>query len=215
MIQITIDKKQIDSMRDKLKKLSPLDRESVTFKWLKSFGIEGERIVRKEILAGQVLHKRTAMLANSFGSRVGVENGTLALRIGSGVRTGGWAKFDKASGRYRGDGRLPYANIHETGGVIKPKKGKFLWIPIRKGSREALWYVRDRKKTLSQSGLSVSKKTGRLTGKSFSTQILGFVPVRSVTIPARHYMTIGAERLAPLVAPSLTKTIDKFFGSKN
>lgn len=27
----------------------------------------------------------------------------------------------------------PYARIHQFGGVIKPKRGRFLWIPIRSG----------------------------------------------------------------------------------
>lgn len=216
MIEIRMDKRQIDGIRDKLKKLSPLDRESVTYKWMKNFGIEGEKIMRADVLAGQTLHKRTGMLANSFSSRVGMENKTAVLRIGSGVRHGGWAQQGET--RYTGQGRLPYAEIHERGGVIRPKKGKYLTIPFpynqtpagvtKMSARRMFQQYPDT--TFIAHGIIFRKL--RKSDKSIQPM---FKLVRSVTIPARRYMTIGSEVLATKVEPSLTRTIEKFIGSNN
>jgi phage gpG-like protein len=216
MIEIRMDKRQIEGIRDKLKKLSPLDRDSVTYKWMKDFGIEGEKIMRTDILAGQVLHKRTGMLANSFSSRVGMENKTVVLRIGSGVRHGGWAQQGET--RYSGQGRLPYAEIHETGGVIRPKKGKYLTIPFpynqtpagvtKMSARRMFQQYPDT--TFIAKGIIFRKL--RKSDKSIQPM---FWLKKSVTIPARRYMTIGSEVLATKVAPSLSRTIEKFIGSRN
>lgn len=61
-----------------------------------------------------------------------------------------------------------YAQVHEYGALIRPKKGKYLFIPVRAGSPVAL-------------GAKASGKGG----KSFSSQIAGFRLAKQVYIPPR------------------------------
>jgi len=128
-----------------------------------------ETIMKQNKLSGQILHRRTGALASSIQSFVtgDYKNGTLRGVVGSGVRTGG---------------RLPYANIHATGGIIRPKNGKYLAIPIRAGGDFAI-----------SSGMW-NYKTGpkRGTAKkriSHSSKILSWRFVKQVRIPKRDYVT--------------------------
>lgn len=69
----------------------------------------------KENISGSCLHVRSGRLRSSIGSAVTETDKGLVGTIGSGVRQGE---------------RVPYANIHETGGTIRPRISKWLTIPL-------------------------------------------------------------------------------------
>jgi phage gpG-like protein len=75
--------------------------------------------------------------------------------------------------------RVKYANIHETGGVIRPVHGKYLTIPIRSG------------------------------GASHSSKIEGFRRVKQVTIPARKYMSRSLQEVSGRLLGVLRDGINK------
>jgi len=199
MITLTFDKREFDKLSEKLSRLSPTAQNSITRQAFTELTTETEGQLLRNV-SGKILHVRSHGLAGSIGSRVYQEGNTLVGIVGSGARQGG-------------SGRMPYANIHETGGVIKPKKGKFLWIPIRAGSDFAMNLVGDR----SIGGLSLSKagfsrKDGKIIGKSYSSKILKWIPVRQVTIPARRYMSRTAEEIAPRISEIMNRSIERQLG---
>ena len=154
----TISKLDRKKLFKKLESISPKKRGNVIVKAMKQSARLLENHLKTRALKGQILKRRTGHLARSIQHKV--INGAINLiaEIGSGVR---------------GKKRLPYANIHETGGVITPKKGAWLLIPIRKGSTEAI------SMGLSKAGKPIA----------YSSKILSFRKVKKVTIPARKYLS--------------------------
>ena len=71
----------------------------------------------KDNVRGPILRVRSSRLINSIGSTAVVRGNQVIATIGSGVGAG------------KGD-PVPYAEIHETGGTVKPKNKKWLTIPI-------------------------------------------------------------------------------------
>lgn len=166
----------------KIKKMigdvSPQKRDGVIERGIRKVTLEAEAILKTRILRGQVLNVRSGRLRTSIGSVVIRKGKDIVGTVGSGVR----------SGR-----RVPYANIHETGGVIKPKPGNRtgrLWIPVRKGSAYAI-----------ESGLSTK-------AVAFSSQVLRYIPVKSVTIPARKYMSKTVDQVDRVAVSIMLKEID-------
>lgn len=75
----------------------------------------GNRLTRSVIvdqLSGQTLHARTGNLKRSPRQQITAADRTAAVRV----------DFDP--------GRAPYGAIHETGGTIRPKRSRFLAIPL-------------------------------------------------------------------------------------
>lgn len=165
---------QVAFRRSEIAQLKKLSQELKRFprRFMQNVGFEAQRQVGYN-LSGAVLYRRSGRLAGSIGSSVAADG--LGVTIGSGVNNA--------------SGRVPYANIHIKGGTIRPKNGEYLTIPIRRGSREAMWLVNNKSMTLGKAGLKVHKQTGRLTGPSFSSKIIGFRKVKSVRIPKRDYLT--------------------------
>ena len=179
-VKFSFDKKQLDWITNRLKKLSPQERDGAIERGFRKLTLATEKTLKEDILRGQVLNVRSGRLRTSIGSLVRRSGRNIEGVVGSGVR----------SGR-----RVPYANIHETGGVIRPKasnKSGFLWIPIRKGSGFAI--VR---------GLS-----GEGDRTSFSSRTVGFIKVRSVTIPERRYMTKAVQKVDRVAVAIMLKEID-------
>jgi len=78
---------------------------------------------------------------------------------------------------------MVYAAIHQFGGTITPKKGKFLRIPIGKGTRMS-------PEMAARAGVETTRGRKGAHGKSKSD---GGIFLKSVTIPAREYLGIGAK----------------------
>lgn len=158
--------------------------------------LETLKIMRNQVLTGQVLKVQTGMLRNSFGSWYGEENKNIVGLVGSGV-----GKSQK---------RVPYANIHETGGVIKPVNAKYLTIPLKGAmvskmidvggyGRVRVYGSRLRGGATGARGFNNTfvrkSKAGNLLifQKKGKTAVPIFVLKKSVTIPARKYMSVGRD----------------------
>lgn len=177
-VVFSFDDRQLAWVRNAMKKLSPKEQNSATQRGFVKLTAATEAELKNKTLRGQILHVRSGRLRTSIGSKVRRVGGEFFGVVGSGVR----------SGR-----RVPYANIHEVGGVIKPKasnKSGFLWIPVRRGSDFAI-------------AQGLSKK--RI---SFSSKVLKYIPVRSVTIPARRYMSRTVSRIERVAVGIMLKEID-------
>jgi len=177
-VVFTFDDKGLKRIQNMLDRLSPVKQDSAAKKGFEKLTAAVEYQLKAKTLRGEVLKYRTGRLSSSIGSLVRRVKGDFYGIVGSGVRTGK---------------RLPYANIHETGGVIRPRPENptgFLWIPIRKGGVIAI-----------ERGLS----TRRI---SSSSKVLGFIKVRSVTIPERRYMSKAVEKVEPRATDIMLKEID-------
>lgn len=149
----------------KLKSLNPKDRGASIFKGMTQANIFMEGQLKRACQRG--ILKGDGVLAKSISSKIINTVSGITGIIGSGVRSGK---------------RLPYANIHETGGTIKAKNVKFLTIPIPgkrflKGKR-----ARDFKNTFVRKRMIFQKY-----GKGIRAL---FILKKQVKIPARHYMSI-------------------------
>lgn len=110
MIELSFNKAQLDKVKRLGQSLKALPRR---------FVVNAAAVAEREVklcLSGKVLHVRTNRLRSSVGSTVSGDG--LEAEIGSGAG--------------RVSGRVPYANIHVTGGVINrmSKKGKRYTIRI-------------------------------------------------------------------------------------
>jgi len=192
------------AIRRTIETLAPSDRESVTMSFMRRLTLDMERLMKKEILSGQVLKTRTGRLRSSFNSLVGRIGNDVVGVVGSGVRSGA---------------RVSYADIHETGGVIRPKRAKWLTIPLRdaltkSGSqlRGGALRARDFKNTFF-----MRTKNGNLLlmqRKTKKKNIALFVLKKSVTIPARHYMTKGVALMKDRTVRIFTEVLDKHFKNR-
>lgn len=175
MIEITINQNDLLNIKKKLGDIDPRQEGRLFKTFARLLSIEGEAVLKEEVLSGQALKRLTGHLAQSIGSRDSTFGGDPVIVLGSGVRIGGMA-------------RVPYANIHETGGIIRPKNGKYLTIPIRAGSAGAI--------KLGMWNYTKGKRKGQAKPpKAFSANIVGFRKVKQVKIPASHYLTKGAKIL--------------------
>ncbi len=168
-VKFIFDRGQLDWITNRLKGLSPLKRDGAIEKGFILLTAETESELKYKIVSGQVLKVRSGRLLTSIGSVVGRSSGELVGLVGSGVRNGH---------------RVPYANIHETGGRIVAKNPSgYLKIPIRSGGTG-----------------------GRRV--SFSSKVVGYRFVKSVTIPARRYMSKAVERIEPRAVGIMLDAID-------
>jgi len=94
---------------------------------------------------------------------------------------------------------MVYAAIHQFGGTILPKKGKFLRIPIGAGSKmskegASKLFHHETKFGEGKDGVKrgVATTRGR-KGEHGRTKEAGFILLTKVTIPAREYLGIGAK----------------------
>lgn len=177
-VYFSFNKKDLTDIRDKLKRISPRERDGVAERGFRKVTSLTEYQLKRRTLRGEVLNYRTGRFAGSIGSIVRRSGREMIGVVGSGVRSGK---------------RVVYANIHEYGGIIRPRpenKSGFLWIPIRAGGSFAI-----------AQGLSGNRI-------SSSSRILGRIPVRSVTIPARRYLAKTVAKVSRQSVEIMLKEID-------
>lgn len=122
----------------------------------------------KEKLSGNPLKRRTGRLASSIYGTVRKSGQGFVGVVGTNVK---------------------YAKIHEFGGVIRPKRGPYLVIPIRAGSPEA-------------ARLGISGES-----RAFSSKIVRYMRVKKVTIPKRAYMAPSIEENRGKISDIFRKTL--------
>jgi hypothetical protein len=176
MISIKIDQKQIRDLKKKLNSISPKVRNGVMFLAVQDAVTATEKYGQEQVLSGQVLKPRTGALRRSFQSIVKQDNGDIYGLVGSGVRSGGKATFNGK--RWSATGRLPYAEIHETGGVIHAKPGGWLTIPTDANKTPA-----------GVMRYTYGEWKAKVKGMKRGSKKQMFYFVKKVTIPARRYMT--------------------------
>ena len=152
-------------------------------------------------LTGEVLHYRSGALRRSTDG-----NATLV--------PGGWQIQLQAGG---GRDDVAYARIHEEGGVIRPKRGRFLAIPLPPVlNARGLAKSKPRDQVLTfvpihggSAGLLV-KPSGRGKRRTFVAH--WFLTPR-VTMPARPYLAPSMVEMAAKVPDQLRAAIRRLVGA--
>lgn len=121
MMEFRFDKTQMDKVKKLAKDLKGLPRR---------FMVNAATVAQGEVrrnLSGRILHVRTNRLRGSTGSKVtgGYADGSLKAEVGSGANPSI-------------SGRVPYASIHATGGVINRTSSKGKRYSIRIPQRDYL-----------------------------------------------------------------------------
>lgn len=175
MIQAKFNEEDYKRIIGKLQKVTPNQRSRVMFNAMKMVGLQ----VRNRLItnvSGRILKRRTGRLAQSIESKVTPKLDGIGVVVGSGVRQGN---------------RIPYADIHETGGTIRPKNAKYLTIPA-KANKTSAGQTRFTAKELFSAyagklyfsnGALILKKSARAKGKVM------FWLKKQVKIPARRYLS--------------------------
>lgn len=104
---------------------------------------------------------------------------------------------------------LPYAGIQNYGGVIKPKRGKYLTIPLtgaakRRGAREWTDLVFITSKKGNKLLATVKKARGNRKDKITPQYLLA----KKSTIKGSGYLEAAADVAAPVVAAALANYVD-------
>jgi len=176
MIEATISSTDLKRIYSKLDRINPRNRINVLIDAFRKASLFVENKL-KENISGKILKVRTGRLRASIGSRINISREGISGVIGSGVRQGN---------------RVVYANIHEIGGIITPKKVQWLTIPLagaltpagdlRGGATSA----RDFANTFIARNIIFQRQ-----GKNI---IPLFVLKKQVKIPARKYLSRTLEQ---------------------
>lgn len=176
MIELSINQSDLKELKKRLDSLNIRQRDSLLLRAFRQAATVVETKLKSNV-TGSILKRRSGHLAQSIESSIYQDSGgVITARIGSGVRSG----F-----------RMPYTEIHETGGTITPKRVKYLTVPLaaaltssgvpRKAS------VREWPNTFvgrSKGGaLIIFQKAGK--GRMIPLYVLK----RSINVPARRYMS--------------------------
>lgn len=196
MISLTVSKEDLDRIKEKLNKVDARKKDGTLERAFKQASLLVARKL-KDNVSGAILNRRTGHLAQSIGAKVERDsNQDLMGTIGSG---------------YGAMERMPYAEIHETGGVITPKRAKYLTIPLQAALTSAgapkKAGARDWKDTFvgrSRAGnLIIFQKRGK------GSLIPLYVLKKRVTIPARRYMSITRDQMTGRVVLAIRGAIER------
>lgn len=200
MIELRLDKGQLKAITDSLDRISPRKKFGIIEQAWRAIATKTEATLKEEVISGQALKVRSGRLRSSIGSSVYNDEGNITALIGSGVRQGN---------------RVPYANIQETGGVIRPRIAKYLAIPLpaaltpagvaRKRPRE---YANTFVAKTGNGNLIIFQRNARKSATPL------FVLKKSVTIPASHYLTITIEIMTPKAMDTLVDSIERTLEGK-
>ena len=173
------------------------------------------KLVRGELHRLAKTAERAAKLRVTGGNPLNTRSGRLRSSIRSGVRGGtkgghkgtieGWLRAGGSSRK----GQVKYARIHEEGGVIVPRKAKWLTIPVgpaktkagvaRGGARsfKSLMFMPDFKDP--QKAYLIHRFSGALF----------FILVKRVVIPKRPFLKPSIEEAAELLPAALAPLLGK------
>jgi len=205
MVELVLDEKDIIRINKLLANLSPKKQDGAIYQGL----MKGCNAVLGQLVSnvrGIILKRRTGYLANSMGWRTQRDD------------KGNWEGIIGSGATLKTE-RMIYANIHEVGGIINAKPGKALAIPIGEALTPA-GVARFKPRQITSVGYEDSFIRGRKGGNAILFGLLKgkaiplFVLVKSVTIPARKYMTITAEQTAGKVGEAIISKIKEVAEAK-
>jgi phage gpG-like protein len=192
VIEFKFDQKQLAEMQRKFKQFPTLP-----LKLLVGLTNRAETIMAADTLSGQVLKVRSGRLRGSIQGVV--DKSALIGAVGSGARIGAE--------------RVKYATIHVFGGVIKPKKGKYLAIPLRAAKTKSGATLRGNAigpRDFQNTFVRRSKMGSLLIFQSKGKSIVPlFVLKRSVTIPRRDYIKATSEGVQREIGQIFKRSLDK------
>ncbi len=201
MIELTLQQADLERIAQRIQQLDINDRSQALLKGFQTAALYIESMLKLSV-SGFILNVRTGRLRSSIGSLVEGGEDSLKATIGSGVRQGK---------------RVPYADIHEIGGMIIPKRKRFLTIPLD-AAKTAAGVTRFTARALM---LGQTKYSGSFINKGiiFGTLNKGkskrvvplFVLKTSVNIPARYYMSKTLEATQGSIVNIILKKIDEVF----
>ena len=193
-VQFKIDENSINKLKAKLKGIEFDNQQSIIKKMVKAVGISvHERLV--ENVSNRILKRRTGNLARSIQWRTVESKNGISLFVGSGVLTGG---------------RVPYANILETGGVIRPKRAKWLTIPLRGALTKAGATKNPSARDFPNTFIKKSKSGNLIIFQKAKGGIIPlFVLKKSVTIPEKAYLSKTLETMKPRIFSIMDETLQK------
>jgi phage gpG-like protein len=148
-------------------------------------------IIKVNKLSGQVLKRRSGRLASSIRYWVKLGRNKIHAAIGSDVE---------------------YAAIHETGGIIRPKRARWLTIPFPGAMTQNRRYghVRGRARTFSDTFIKRSQRGNLIIFQDRGSEIVPlFILKKRVRIPKRPYMEPAIRARMPRMQHQIFRELNK------
>jgi len=197
MIELRVSREDLDSIKTRLEKIDPRRQDGVLHRAFKQASLKVADKLEMNV-SGRILNRRTGHLAQSIGAKIEKDGADWVGTVGSGY------------GRYQ---RLPYAEIHETGGVITPKHAKYLTIPLKAALTPAGVPKRGSARDWQNTCVGKSKAGDLIifqkTGAKGSRLIPLYGLKKSVTIPAGHYMSITLKEMEKYFVMAIRGSIER------
>lgn len=190
MVEVRIPERDVKRVQQLISGLSNKDRGGV---WYGAMDKVGELLLRrlKMNVTNRILKVRTGRLRASLNKMMKVDAEGLKTIVGSGVGVGR---------------RVKYATILEVGGVIIPKRAKFLTIPLRPALTKAgvtkYPSARDYPNTIVFKNMIWQKEGRKLVPL--------FVLKKEVKIPAKRYMYKTAKQVAKKIGKIFIGAVERF-----
>jgi phage gpG-like protein len=157
----------------------------------------------KERTSGPVLHARTGRLRSSIGGSILQQGDDLEVHL--------------SAGGTRAGREVPYAAAHEWGATIRPRNGAFLRIPL--GPAKTAAGVDRFGGPLRTTGAGQFAVVATGGGRAVLMRTKGpgkgqawYALVRSVTLPARPFLTPSVREAGDLLVPAATKELARLVG---
>lgn len=206
-MEIIVDDKGLVARLDQ----APAVSGALMLKSFRRIGQTFETTIKGEFLSGQMLHVRSGTGRRSIFHRIEADaaTGDLSVYVGADL------------------GTARYMRLQALGGIIRPKNGTYLAIPIGEAktgngvprfsardlisdpgafgydstfvAKHIIFGVKGRFRRGTVEGQRVSIRQG-----SIGTAVPLFVLRTSVTVPARNYLIAARDRLMPFVQEELT-----------
>lgn len=176
-MKVEYNEKQLREIHNLLQRVSTLKSAEVITAFRRAALVIENRV--KQNVSGGAVKVRSGRLRNSIGSVVREKEGKLAAYIGSGQRSGK---------------PVVYANILETGGIIRPVKRQWLTIPTEYAKTKAgagnlrAPEVKNGFFARGKNGSLILFEGGRKTPRPM------FILKKQVKIPPKRYLALSLEQ---------------------
>jgi len=196
MITLQFNKNDIERINRGLSRISDVrKRSSVLYRAFVRLVLT-LRIKLQENVTNRILKVRSGRLRGSIGSKVYSSAEGLTGKVGSGVGVGE---------------RVSYANILESGGIIKPKKGKYLTIPLPEALTKAGVPKRPSARAWDNTFIYKSKGNNLIIAqrKKGGGVLPLYILKKRVKVPAKRYMSKTVQAYGNLAFRSFFSELSK------